>query len=299
MNKRDFKGIWIPAEIWLDTKMTMQEKFFFVEIDSLDGDDGCFASNEYFSNFFGISKTRVSIVITSLVEKGYVKRTLICKEGTKQILKRVLNICYRPPLIKVKHPSLRKVIDPPHEKLKVNNTVNNTLTNNTIDINGNSDELPFVQVDDIDDLKATEEKEKTSAKKEKEDLLNADAVAIVELLNKFAERDFSTALTGRGSDNVKHVKSLLKKKYTREEIELMVMFKIWEWKDSPKMAKHLKPVTLFKRHGTEYIEDALMARDNPAFQKALKEAKQAESKNGTKLTGGTITRNAAESLANW
>jgi DNA-binding transcriptional regulator GbsR (MarR family) len=120
---RDFKGIWIPKEIWLDKDLTMQEKLFLVEIDSLDNDKGCFASNKYFSDFFGISITRVSLVIKSLIQKGKIVSKIKYKEGTKQILNRVLNKCYIPPLTKVK--------DPIQQKLKDNNTVNNTITNNT------------------------------------------------------------------------------------------------------------------------------------------------------------------------
>ena len=52
---RGFKGIWIPKEIWLNTDLTMQEKVFLVEIDSLDNDIGCTAGNQYFADFFGIS----------------------------------------------------------------------------------------------------------------------------------------------------------------------------------------------------------------------------------------------------
>ena len=122
---RDFKGIWIPKEIWLNKDLTMQEKIFFVEINSLDNDKGCFASNGYFADFFGISKTRVSLVIKNLIKKKAITSTIIYKEGTKQILKRVLNICYIG--------YLTKVIEPIQQKLKDNNTVNNT-TNNTIDI---------------------------------------------------------------------------------------------------------------------------------------------------------------------
>ena len=48
---------------------------------------------------------------------------MIYKEGTKQILKRVLNISYRPSSTKVK--------DPPLGKLKDNNTSNNTENNTT------------------------------------------------------------------------------------------------------------------------------------------------------------------------
>ena len=130
--ERDFKGIWIPKEVWLSNDLTLQEKVFLVEIDSLDNEEGCYASNQYFADFFGLSTTRVSLIIKSLVDKGYITSTLIYKEGSKQILKRVLNICYRGYLTKVKEGYLTKVKDPPQGKLKDNNTINNIDKNNTI-----------------------------------------------------------------------------------------------------------------------------------------------------------------------
>jgi hypothetical protein len=69
---RDFKGVWIPKEIWLDKKMSLQEKIFLVEIDSLDNEKGCFAGNEYFAEFFQLSKDRCSEVISSLKLKGFI-----------------------------------------------------------------------------------------------------------------------------------------------------------------------------------------------------------------------------------
>ncbi len=47
--ERDFKWIWIPKEVWLDTWLSVMDKLFLVEIDSLDRSEGCFASNKYFS----------------------------------------------------------------------------------------------------------------------------------------------------------------------------------------------------------------------------------------------------------
>ena len=123
MQDRNFKGIWIPKEIWLSQELTLQEKVFLVEIDSLDNEEGCFAGNQYFSDFFGISKVRVSEVINSLVKKGYITSTIIYKEGTKQILKRVLKVSLRG--------YKRKVEEGIKEKLKDSNTINNTV-NNTI-----------------------------------------------------------------------------------------------------------------------------------------------------------------------
>ena len=58
--KRKFKGIWIPAEIWESSELTLQEKVFLVEIDSLNNDRGCYANNNYFAKFSGLSNTRVS-----------------------------------------------------------------------------------------------------------------------------------------------------------------------------------------------------------------------------------------------
>tara|TARA_R110002072_G_scaffold249594_1_gene408497 strand:+ start:1302 stop:1958 length:657 start_codon:yes stop_codon:yes gene_type:complete len=108
--KRKFKGIWIPADVWESSELTLQEKVFLVEIDSLDNERGCYANNNYFGKFFGLSSTRVSIVIGSLIKKGYVTSIILQSEGNKRILKT----------------SLTKVKDPIQQSLKHNNTVSNT-----------------------------------------------------------------------------------------------------------------------------------------------------------------------------
>lgn len=143
-NKRSFQGIWIPAEVWLSKDLTLQEKVFLVEIKSLSNSNGCYANNKYFADFFGLSKTRVSLVIKSLIEKGFIKSHLIYKGNTKQVEKRILtplqklntpfNKSYTPPLTKVKYPPL--------EKLKDNNTVNNTINNNKNSMLVVSEETP-------------------------------------------------------------------------------------------------------------------------------------------------------------
>lgn len=74
--KRDFKGIWIPAEIWLSTKLKLFEKVLFVEVHSLDNEDGCFASNAYFAEFFKISERQLRSYLASLREKGFITVTL-------------------------------------------------------------------------------------------------------------------------------------------------------------------------------------------------------------------------------
>lgn len=88
--ERAFKGIWIPKEIWLSEDLNIMEKLFLVEIDSLDNRDGCFASNDYFSKFFKLSKNRCSEIIKSLEEKKYILISYKYRPGTKQIEKRIL-----------------------------------------------------------------------------------------------------------------------------------------------------------------------------------------------------------------
>src|ERR1041384_6281442 len=70
--ERDFKGIWIPREIWLSSELSLMEKVLFVEIHSLDNERGCFASNRYFAEFFSVSDRQIRNVIGELKAKGFV-----------------------------------------------------------------------------------------------------------------------------------------------------------------------------------------------------------------------------------
>jgi hypothetical protein len=70
--ERDFKGVWIPKQVWLDERLNALEKIILVEIDSLDGDErGCYASNKYLAEFCQCSETKISKAISKLIELGY------------------------------------------------------------------------------------------------------------------------------------------------------------------------------------------------------------------------------------
>ena len=90
---RDFRGIWIPKEIWLSKDLSTNEKILLAEIDSLGGSsDGCFASNQYFADFFDLSKDRISRLVSGLKNKGYITVELIYKEGTCEVDKRIIKL---------------------------------------------------------------------------------------------------------------------------------------------------------------------------------------------------------------
>lgn len=83
---RDFKGIWIPRELWLSKDLSIMEKSLLLEIDSLSqGEQGCFASDEYLAAFTGLSKGRLKNILTGLRKRDYVKTTAF--NGRKRILK--------------------------------------------------------------------------------------------------------------------------------------------------------------------------------------------------------------------
>ena len=42
---RDFKGIWIPKDIYLSKELNWTDKLLLIEIDSLDNENHCMASN--------------------------------------------------------------------------------------------------------------------------------------------------------------------------------------------------------------------------------------------------------------
>ena len=90
---RDFRGIWIPKEIWLNKDLSTNEKILLAEIESLGGlSNGCFASNQYLAEFFGLSKDRISKLISGLKNKGYITVELIYKEGTCEVDKRIIKL---------------------------------------------------------------------------------------------------------------------------------------------------------------------------------------------------------------
>lgn len=88
-DKREFKGIWIPKSIWLNRTLSVLEKVLLIEIDSLDDpQNGCWKSNKRFAEFFDMSESRISELITSLKNKGYITVQLTrTNEGFKRSIR--------------------------------------------------------------------------------------------------------------------------------------------------------------------------------------------------------------------
>lgn len=123
----------IPSNVRYDEELTPNAKLLYGEITALCNEKGyCWASNSYFSELYGVSKTSISKWINQLIAKGYVTSEMQYKEGTKEILNRYLRI--------VNDPIKEKLNTPIEEKLKDNNTSFNNTTNNT------KEYIPYVEI---------------------------------------------------------------------------------------------------------------------------------------------------------
>ena len=99
--ERDFKGIWIPKEIWLDDRLNALEKMILMEIDSLDTDEkGCYATNDYIAEFCQCTSTKVSLAVKKLVELEYIE--VVKFDGRRRLIKSRLENNYKQTLKNLK-----------------------------------------------------------------------------------------------------------------------------------------------------------------------------------------------------
>ena len=193
-NDRDFKGVWIPKDIYLNKDLTPTEKFLLVEVDSLSKNGECFASNEHFAQFLQISKDRVSKLLTKLRRMGLIEIVLIYREGSKEIEKRIIT-----PLGADTHtPSRCERLDPlgvdTVTPLGVDAYDNNTVINNT-----------FINTSNIKKLNKKAKKNSSSSELESEFEL---------LWAKYPRK------IGKSKALQSYIKARKVKKYAYEQIEI-------------------------------------------------------------------------------
>ena len=117
----------LTAEIRYDKNIKPNAKLLYAEITALCNMNGeCFASNKYFSELYGKSKTSISIWIKELIANGYISARYTYKDGTKEIDKRYLSI--------LKGGEEQKVKEVFKKSLKSNNINNNNTSINNISI---------------------------------------------------------------------------------------------------------------------------------------------------------------------
>lgn len=142
--ERDFKGVWIPKEIWLNEDLNWTEKLLLVEIDSLAKNGECFASNEHFAKFLKLGIRQVQNALATLKDYGFISTFVIYKEGTKQVEKRIITphakkfmgSCsglHEAHAINVTTPHEKKCMD---NNTSITNTINNTISKTNMTTTG-------------------------------------------------------------------------------------------------------------------------------------------------------------------
>ena len=99
-------------------------------------------------------------------------------------------------------------------------------------------------------------------KKLEEELITPKVVEVIDFMNSLYRRKFSYATYA------KKVLSLLGS-YSVEEIKKVVSNRYVSWKDEPKMAKHLNPITVFRPSNfVKYLDEANHTREGESFVNA-------------------------------
>lgn len=71
---RQFKGIWIPADVWLNKSLTLIDKVILAEVDSFTGNGkSYFKSNSKLAEETGLGVSTISRSVKKLIDLGLVK----------------------------------------------------------------------------------------------------------------------------------------------------------------------------------------------------------------------------------
>lgn len=119
MTKPNYYAI-IPAEVRYSKKLTPNAKLLYAEITALCNMNGkCTASTEYFCRLYEVSRVSIQKWLKNLQDNNHIKRVNIYRQGSKEILTRVITL--------VNTPSKEKLTD--NTNTKVYNNINLTDSN--------------------------------------------------------------------------------------------------------------------------------------------------------------------------
>lgn len=235
---RDFKGVWIPAEYWLDPNLTMMEIMFITEIDSLDRGEGCFASNNHFADFFGITPGRASQIIKSLKKKGYIELTYE-REG-KQVVRRLIRVVRK---LKGVFRKLNGGIENSKGGYLENAEGSNTSFSNT--------------------TSNTEEGSEAGQSPATPSLVNEEKIPFAEIIDYLNEKTGSHYKDVPG--NQKLIRARWHEGYRLDDFKKVIDNKTADWKgliakDGRDMSQYLRPSTLFGPKFDQYLNE--VTREN-------------------------------------
>lgn len=231
---RTFNGVWIPKKYWLDENLSIVEVTFMAEIESLDGDNGCYASNNHFAEFFGMTASRVSQIINSLSDRGYLQ--ISYEKNGKQVVSRLIRVVNKlnGGIKKTKSP-IKKTKWGYLENCEGNNTYRVIQDNNTDKSNKGSAQPPH---------------------------LSAQRKEVIDYLNKKTGKRFKPNADG----NKRVIDPRLKDGYTVDDLKHIIDVKYAQWhgkifSNGQLGDNYLRPETLFRVSKIEgYLNEKMPKR---------------------------------------
>lgn len=216
---RAFNGVWIPKKYWLDENLSIVEVTFMAEIESLDGDNGCYASDNHFAEFFGMTASRVSQIINSLSDRGYLQ--ISYEKNDKQVVSRLIRVVNKlnGGIKKTKSP-IKKTKGGYLENCEGNNTYRVIQDNNTDKSNKGSAQPPH---------------------------LSAQRKEVIDYLNRKTGKRFKPNADG----NKRVIDPRLKDGYTVDDLKHIIDVKYAQWhgktfSNGQLGDNYLRPETLFR-----------------------------------------------------
>lgn len=116
MDKKEFTGVWIPRHIIEDEDLSMSEMIIYSEIACFEI---CYKSNEKLGERYGLKANTISIIISKLLSKGYIKK--LSFDGRNRQLKALRDAPIKGRLLKKSKADFEK-----------NDTIDNNIDNKDI-----------------------------------------------------------------------------------------------------------------------------------------------------------------------
>jgi uncharacterized phage protein (TIGR02220 family) len=249
--ERDFKGVWIPKEIFLNETLSWAEKILLIEIDSLDQNGkGCFASNEYLAKFVQVSEGSMANMIVKLMNKGY-----IIKKGFDG-RKRYVSL----------NPDLTKILSLTSQKdeSRVHKNMNSDFTKTLTQGSQKNEHINTISNTSNNTINNKEKKEKKPSPSPKKIIENLEYYQeFCQVLNYLSEKTDVKYNIPKDAEILKKyknyilIKEILKEGNSPDSLISVINSKYNEWISDEKMFRYLVPSTLFRKSNFEkYIIQA-------------------------------------------
>lgn len=126
--ERQFKGIWIPAEIWLNMDLSAIDKILLADIDSFTGNGKMFyKSNATIAKELGVSESTIKRAFKALSDKNLIRVSGVTR---KRLCESLMRFKSQNDLIKGQNELDKGQIDPSlGSKCTPTNTITNSTTN--------------------------------------------------------------------------------------------------------------------------------------------------------------------------